>query len=197
MQKLISRVMVIIASLIILWSIYIGTREIVSLFMIIPLNLVVAIIFIKINEKLLNDEVGGKNVNTLSLINSAIYLVVTMVLCWAILSYVNSGTSLFGDAYKERVELENIKKKSWQNSASEMNHVSIAEKRLKENLKDPSSADFKDSRIGSNGTVCGQVNSKNGFGSYTGYKKYIQVGSLTMIDDGSDDFKKQWVSYCN
>ncbi|WOC01223.1 MULTISPECIES: hypothetical protein [unclassified Providencia] len=197
MQKIISRVMVAIALLVIFWSIYIGTREIISLFMIIPFNLVIATIFIKINEKLLNSETDEKKPDSLSVINSAAYLVVTIAVCWSILSYVNSGTALFGDAYKERVELENIKKKSWQNSASEMNHVSFAENRLKENLKDPSSAEFRDSRMGSGGSVCGQVNSKNGFGAYTGYKKYIQIGPATMVDDGSDDFNKQWESYCN
>ncbi|MEX6119165.1 hypothetical protein AB6G31_16330 [Providencia hangzhouensis] len=197
MQKSISRIMVVIALLVIFWSIYIGTREIISLFMIIPFNLVVASIFIKINEKILINEVDEKKRNKLSSINATIYLVVTIALCWSILSYVNSGTAIFGDAYQERVKLEDIKKKSWQNSASEMNHVSFAENRLKENLKDPDSAEFKDGRTGNNGAVCGQVNSKNSFGAYTGYKKYIQFGSSTMVDDASDDFNKQWESYCN
>lgn len=198
LMKIASGIIVIIAVMVILWSIYIGSREVISLLMIIPLNLVVAVFFLKIQEKLSNNsEIEESKFNRLSFINSIAYSLTAIALCWAILSYIDSGTALFGDAYKQRVELENIKKKSWQNAASEMNYVSFAENRLKENLKDPSSADFKGSRTGHNGSVCGMVNSKNSFGAYTGYKNFIQIGSFTMIDDDTSQFSKQWETYCN
>ena len=48
---------------------------------------------------------------------------------------------------------------------------------VKEELKDPFSAVFRNEDIyldvGGNKTVCGEVNSKNSFGAYTGFQKYV------------------------
>jgi hypothetical protein len=54
-------------------------------------------------------------------------------------------------------------------------------------LRDPDSAKFGDVFFGRNGTVCGTVNSKNGFGGYTGAQvftvdaKYVRLGDSGAV----------------
>lgn len=50
---------------------------------------------------------------------------------------------------------------------------------IKSRLRDPGSADFRNVRFYSGGpvpVVCGEVNSKNGFGGYTGFQRFIASG---------------------
>jgi hypothetical protein len=72
-------------------------------------------------------------------------------------------------------------------------------------LKDPSSAQFrhmffhmaklngKDAPIS-----CGEVNSKNSFGGYNGYQRYISAGTpeLTYLEEEVADFSKAWKIMC-
>ncbi|WP_433848165.1 hypothetical protein [Acinetobacter proteolyticus] len=62
-------------------------------------------------------------------------------------------------------------------------------------LKDPDSADIRNH----NGN-CGEVNSKNGFGGYTGYKRFIASSAIVAIEGenmDSDEFQKAWSKICN
>lgn len=50
---------------------------------------------------------------------------------------------------------------------------------IKSRIRDPGSADFRKVRFYSGGpvpVVCGEVNSKNGFGGYTGFQRFIASG---------------------
>jgi len=61
-------------------------------------------------------------------------------------------------------------------------------------LKDPDSADIRNH----NGN-CGEVNSKNGFGGYTGYKRFIACTAIVAIEGenmDSDEFQKAWNQIC-
>ena len=40
-------------------------------------------------------------------------------------------------------------------------------------LKDPGSAQFRGDYITSIGSVCGEINGKNGFGAYSGFERYM------------------------
>jgi len=44
------------------------------------------------------------------------------------------------------------------------------------NLRDPSSAQFRNERLTPRGTLCGEINAKNGMGGYIGFRKYIAYG---------------------
>jgi hypothetical protein len=49
-----------------------------------------------------------------------------------------------------------------------------AEQSVKEQLKDPSSAQFRNVFVSKDGDyVCGEVNAKNGFGAYGGFEKFV------------------------
>jgi hypothetical protein len=72
-------------------------------------------------------------------------------------------------------------------------------------LRDPSSASFRNTffhlaRL--KGTPvpmsCGEVNSKNGFGGYTGYERYVSAGdaNLTLLEEQVADFEIAWKKLC-
>ena len=52
-------------------------------------------------------------------------------------------------------------------------------------LIDPDSAKFRNVRL--HGTsVCGEINGKNGYGAYAGYKRFYYSKPLAVIDPGAD-----------
>lgn len=64
-------------------------------------------------------------------------------------------------------------------------------------LKDPASAQFKDIRIADvTGSVCGQVNAKNSYGGYTGFKLFATNNGQTVIDDGSSSALTVIANHC-
>lgn len=74
---------------------------------------------------------------------------------------------------------------------------------VREKLVDPNSADFKDVFF-HRGTsdmpaVCGQVNSKNRMGGYTGYTDFISVVKMTLFVsdfESQAEFNKAWNKMC-
>lgn len=72
-----------------------------------------------------------------------------------------------------------------------------AQESVKALLKDPSSAEFRNM----NG-MCGEVNSKNSFGAYTGFVRFIGTPDITVIEGESpqvdqDTFNEVWAKVCN
>lgn len=64
---------------------------------------------------------------------------------------------------------------------------------IKQKLKDPDSAKFRNQK-----GACGEVNAKNDQGEYTGFKKYVLVKEIVIMDDdGSTMFESQWEKHCN
>lgn len=58
----------------------------------------------------------------------------------------------------------------------ESDAVSEAKKALVQQLKDPSSVQWRDVRDYTEGVVCGQYNAKNSMGGYVGFKTFIYNG---------------------
>lgn len=48
---------------------------------------------------------------------------------------------------------------------------------VREKLRDPASAEFSNVRVVSGGIVCGEVNSKNGYGGYAGKQRFFGTAS--------------------
>lgn len=65
---------------------------------------------------------------------------------------------------------------------------------VKTKLKDAQSAEFKNMK-----GMCGEVNAKNGFGAYTGFKRYVASGEIVVIEGQIDqsEFNKVWHEICN
>lgn len=69
-----------------------------------------------------------------------------------------------------------------------------AEIALKNFLKDPDSAQIRNQH-----GFCGEVNSKNSFGGYTGFKRFIASSAIVAIDGEnmeSGEFQKAWDQVC-
>jgi len=65
---------------------------------------------------------------------------------------------------------------------------------LKNFLKDPDSAEIRN-QSGN----CGEVNSKNGFGGYTGFKRFIASSAIVAVEGenmDTDEFQKAWEQVC-
>lgn len=167
----------LLALIVFLVSVYFLFRSPISLLLLIPLSLMVTA---------LCDKVGA--------IASSIGVI---VICVFSLIFVNSSTPIFGEKYEARIKAEDYKDRIRKEAIEEMNQISFGEKRLKNSLKDPSSADIRNSKLGKSGVVCGQVNAKNSFGAYTGYKNFVQIGTTSLIDDGTKDFANEWNNLCN
>ena len=98
-----------------------------------------------------------------------------------IVSFLMS-TIAFGcksDKQKEQERIENEKK------SFESNMIYYSRESVLNKLKDPNSANFEDVYLSSDKVVCGKVNSKNSFGGYTGYKRFVSGGKTegTFIED--------------
>lgn len=50
-------------------------------------------------------------------------------------------------------------------------------------LRDPGSAQFRNEHFGKSGALCGEVNSKNGMGGYTGFEKYFTTGKVSYLEN--------------
>lgn len=48
-------------------------------------------------------------------------------------------------------------------------------------FRNPSSAEFRNMRAGPDAT-CGEVNAKNGFGAYTGYREFTHRGGIVLLE---------------
>lgn len=62
-------------------------------------------------------------------------------------------------------------------NSSDAKAIAKVESAILEQLRDPSSAIFSNVRVVGGGVVCGEVNSKNGFGGYVGRQRFL--GSVT------------------
>lgn len=60
--------------------------------------------------------------------------------------------------------------------------IDRAREAVAEKLNDPGSAQFRNERSEKGGWVCGEVNGKNAFGGYIGFKRY----TVTWMPDGSN-----------
>ncbi|EPF72546.1 hypothetical protein GCM10025882_31720 [Acinetobacter gyllenbergii] len=77
-----------------------------------------------------------------------------------------------------------------------INREMVAQESVKKILKDPDSAKFQNMK-----GLCGEVNSKNGFGVYSGYVRFIGTPELTIIEGESSQvdqatFNEVWSKMC-
>lgn len=81
--------------------------------------------------------------------------------------------------------------------------IVMAKNAIRERLRDPDSAQFRNVRFYSGGgtaVACGEVNAKNGFGGYTGYKQFVgassQLAFLASDMDNPSEWTEIWNSFC-
>ncbi|MFW1853089.1 hypothetical protein ACG9XR_21310 [Acinetobacter guillouiae] len=78
----------------------------------------------------------------------------------------------------------------------EFNRMIVSQESVKKLLKDPDSAKFRNMK-----GLCGEVNSKNSFGGYTGFRKFIGSPDITIIEGENLEidqatFNDIWIRFC-
>ena len=87
---------------------------------------------------------------------------------------------------------------------------SAAEQLVRSELRDPGSAQFRNVRSASGGTTCGEVNGKNAFGAYAGFRRFYTIGRTAFLEPEVEAgtppavtaqlkslFDKQWKVECS
>lgn len=76
--------------------------------------------------------------------------------------------------------------------------IILAHKAVEQKLRDPSSAEYRNEKLGSYqgvSVICGEVNAKNGFGGMTGFERYVSNGGdATVLASQMDasEFSNVW-----
>lgn len=73
---------------------------------------------------------------------------------------------------------------------------------VRQKLKDPDSASFRNAGVSNKSGLpvsCGEVNSKNSFGGFTGFQRYVSAGSadFTFLEEEVKDFDELWRKMCD
>lgn len=127
----------------------------------------------------------------------AMSLVIVVSGCAPMAAKQRYDDSLTNLRYSSMRVAESISKEAGAHLAQygEEKTVEEAKKAVKGSLKDPESARFQSVRIASylsGSVVCGEVNAKNSYGGYTGFKRFM--AGVKNIDFYSYDNKYQSVS---
>jgi hypothetical protein len=79
-------------------------------------------------------------------------------------------------------------------------YIALQQERVKKRLKDPGSAQFRKERVyyAIAPIVCGEVNSKNSFGAYSGFERFVSGGTLQVLesDMSPGEMDKVWERAC-
>lgn len=80
-------------------------------------------------------------------------------------------------------------------------YVMEMQDRVRAQLKDPDSAEFRAGHFSEKGgakVVCGEVNSKNSFGGFTGFQRFIAAGNLVFLEENmaAGEMDKSWSLLC-
>lgn len=75
--------------------------------------------------------------------------------------------------------------------------IQIAKDTLAAQLTDPESARFRSIVLDKSGAVCGEFNSKNRAGGYTGFRRFLVFGQHVLIDDrDQEQYSLRWPALC-
>ncbi len=76
-------------------------------------------------------------------------------------------------------------------AAQEQSEIAAAKEVAARDLKDPASAQFRDLRVDGTGDklrLCGEINGKNSYGGYVGFKKFAVAANTAMIEPAPDSY---------
>ena len=73
-----------------------------------------------------------------------------------------------------------------------------AQNAVRARLKDAQSAEFHNLIVAAGKVVCGEVNAKNGFGTFAGNERFIYSGGVVIMqsDNLFSGFDKSWYNRC-
>jgi hypothetical protein len=93
-------------------------------------------------------------------------------------------------------------KPDYNDSGKQLAWNEVGQNALKNKLKDPESATFRNVEFYSGGSVpvtCGEVNARNSFGGYSGFERFIAAGSQLQVlesEMAAGEMSKVWAQLC-
>jgi hypothetical protein len=122
-------------------------------------------------------------------------LLIMVAALWILIKIMTGGQSLSTNTTSSAASDENAKEFAWTERGKDA---------VRAKLKDPDSAQFQNVRFHENKDgvpmTCGEVNSKNSFGGYGGFQKFVSAGreELTFLSEQMDnrEFAKVWNQMC-
>lgn len=73
--------------------------------------------------------------------------------------------------------------------------VALVKTFVANSLKDPEAARFRGVKLKWE-NVCGEVNAKNGYGAYVGYRRFYAIDAVDVHMEGSRFSEEQWDRFC-
>lgn len=104
---------------------------------------------------------------------------------------VKVGTTLLGKEELRQAAAKNKAAREERDRIANGDHaefVQRAKRSVSDQFKDPDSAKFRDLYLANKGlpTLCGEVNAKNSYGAYVGYRGFFYNSVSSYIDDGKE-----------
>lgn len=123
---------------------------------------------------------------------SSLKVVIVMVSVFFVVGVIADGCSNRSGRLSSKAAQEKDREFSW---------VEKGKGAISARLKDPASAEFRNTFYSKSGNVhmtCGEVNSKNSFGGYAGFQRFISAGdaSTSFLESDVKDFDVLWQKMC-
>jgi hypothetical protein len=106
-----------------------------------------------------------------------------------------------GSSTSEQTSTSNAQAESGIDTASkELAYIEAHQDSIKKRLKDPESAQFRNVAVYYDiaPAVCGEVNSKNSFGGYAGFQRFVSAGNINVLENDMQpgEMTKVWAQLC-
>ena len=134
---------------------------------------------------------------------AVVFAIFALATCFSSMHLPNNqtaATALVAPSESElsAAEREQIRIEAQSRAAAALETETIikAERAVRSRMKDPTSAVFKDVRYGKSdatGAVAyGYVNSKNSFGGFQGFQRFISNGTTTLLEEENNRLRQAW-----
>ena len=85
-------------------------------------------------------------------------------------------------------------------TVKELTYIDLNEDKIRQKLKDPESAKFRNSRVfyAVAPIVCGEVNAANSFGGKNGFQRFVSGGTVQALEEemAEGEMDKLWAQVC-
>lgn len=129
------------------------------------------------------------------------YIAIMMSAILALPSSMEERVPTERPVYKTAQNVQSDKEKAKEESSKQAVWNAASQEAIKRKLKDPRSAEFRNvffSDKGGSPVTCGEVNSKNSYGGFAGFQRFVAAGNtnLAFLETEVDDFATVWNKLC-
>jgi hypothetical protein len=110
-----------------------------------------------------------------------------------------SGEELTPEQQQARQEQAKLRDEATQRRREAELVIIRGERRVRDVLREPDSAEFRGVFEGNDGVVCGEVNARNGFGGMNGFQPFVSARNVLIYEPSKDAaaFAAVWELHCS